>query len=275
MSKRAKILISVILGLLAAFMGMIYISGKTAEIEGNNELIGVYVANADFQPNTPMDPEKIGVKMIPSIYLQPDSILTSEVPNARSITGIPIVPIKSGEQIVKTKLYLGAPPALSADLKKYPGKVAVGVNVRQLPSVVGGNVAPGDMADVLASFKFEKSREEEFTEIRPLLYDVPIIAVNLKTSSNQNSGPPKAGEEQREDVRNVTLALPPAAAQQVILAQQLGDIWLLLRAPGDHSEHRYEVWNNERLLQSPYRLWRAAGAANQQQQEMMSQFGKR
>ncbi|HVT03473.1 MAG TPA: Flp pilus assembly protein CpaB [Thermoanaerobaculia bacterium] len=274
MSKRAKILISLILGLLAAFTGMIYISGKKAEIEGNNELIGVYVANADFAPNRPMDPEKIGVKMVPRNYLQPDSILTAEIPNARSITGIPIVPIKSGEQIVKTKLYLGAPPALSADLKQYLGMVGVGVNVRQLPSAVGGNVMPGDHADVLASFKFEKSKDEEFTEIRPLLYDIPIIAVNLKTVSNIIAGPPKTGEEQRDDVRNVTLALAPAAAQQVILAQQLGDIWLVLRAPGDKTEHHYEVWNNERLLQSPYRLWRA-GSANQQQMDALSSFGKR
>lgn len=256
MSKGLKIFIALAFGLLAALFGMLYLNSRSNQILGSAEVVRVYAAAQDIKPNTALDKDMLTVIQVPKKYLQPQCILVSEFPDKTKVKGVTLVPIKEGEQIVRSKLYEGAPPPLSTELK--PGMVAVGINVEALPNVVHGLIRAGDRVDVLASFKFEKSKDEDFTEIRPLYQRIEVLAVNEKTAGTRVVvDSKKAGEEPDKVIRSVTLAMSPTAAQQMILTQQLGNVWLLLRAPGDSSEHQYEVWNNERLLQSPYRLWRA------------------
>jgi pilus assembly protein CpaB len=275
MSKGARITLAVAMGLLAALFGMLYLSSQRDQIAGTAEVVRVYVASKDIKANTPLDPSLIGTASVPKRYLQPQSIPVTEVPDKSKVVGVTLVPIKEGEQIVRTKLFQGAAPPLSADLKSRPNTVAVAVEMKALPNSVHGLVRPGDHVDVLASFKFEKTKEEDFTEVRPLFQNLEVLAVNDKTSTpakvikeEKPSGAEPTGEQL---TRTVTLAAAPAVAQQLILAQQLGSVWLLLRAPGDTGQHQYEIWNNERLLQSPYKLWRASNP----QEELMKQLTKR
>ncbi len=135
----------------------------------------------------------------------------------------------------------------------------MGVNISGLPNAINGLITPGDRVDVLASFQFKKNDGEKFTEVRPLLQNIEVLAVNKTTKTAWNTtiedtSLPQPGEDQ---LKTVTLSLSPAQAQEVILAQQLGKVWFLLRATGDTTQYNYEAWNNDRLLQSPYRLWEA------------------
>jgi pilus assembly protein CpaB len=262
MSKGGRLTLALALGLLAALFGMIYLASKRDEILGSSEVVRVYVATDDIKPNTVLDAAMLTVRQVPKTYLQPQSILVSEFPDKGKVKGVTLVPIKRNEQIVRTKLYEGAPPPLSSELKNKPDMVAVGIDIQALPNAIHGLVKPGDHVDVLASFKFEKTKDEDFTEIRPLYQNVEVLAVNDKTAGNVRiANDQKSSNEASSDkmIKTVTLALPPPAAQQVILTQQLGNIWLLLRAPGDNTQHQYEIWNNERLLRSPFRLWHAQG----------------
>ena len=270
MSKGGRIAVAVGFGLLAALFGMLYLGSQRDQLLGSSEMVRVYVAADDIKANTPLEGSMLTVRQIPRAFLQPGVITVTEAPEKEKVKGVTLVPIRENEQVVRTKLYEGAPPPLSADLKSKPNMVAVGINVEALPNVVHGLIKPGDRVDVLASFKFEKSKDEDFTEIRPLYQNVEVLAVNDRTASNVRViGPEKASVDQPADkqIKTVTLALPPPAAQQIILTQQLGNIWLLLRAPGDNSQHQYEIWNNERLLRSPFRLWRA-----QSRDEMMREM---
>ncbi len=260
MSKGGRIAVAVGLGLLAALFGMLYLGSQRDQLLGSSEIVRVYVATQDIKPNTAIEGSMLALKSVPRAYLQPQSISVSEFPDKAKVKGVTLVPIKEGEQIVRTKLYEGAPPPLSAELKTRPNMVAVGVDIQALPNAIHGLIRPGDRVDVLASFKFEKSKDEDFTEIRPLYQNVEVLAVNDKTAGNVRViAAEKTSLEQSSDkiIKTVTLALAPASAQQIILTQQLGNIWLLLRGPGDQAQHPYEIWNNERLLKSPNRLWRA------------------
>jgi Flp pilus assembly protein CpaB len=262
------------MGLLAALFGMLYLSKREDQIAGTSQVVSVYVAAKDIKPNMPLDPALITTASVPKRYLQPQSITITEMPDKTKIRGVVLVPIKEGEQILRTKIFEGAIPPLSSDLKGRPNTVAVSVDMHALPHSVHGLVRPGDHVDVLASFKFEKSKDEDFTEVRPLFQDLEVLAVNDKTGSNVKvtKDDKQAPESQSDQVtKTVTLAAAPAVAQQLILAQQLGNVWLLLRAPGDRGEHQYEIWNNERLLKSPFKLWRASNP----QEELVRQLAKR
>jgi Flp pilus assembly protein CpaB len=260
MSRGARILIALALGGLAALFGMLYLSSERTALLGSSEMVRVYVAADDIPANVNLEKDMISVREIPKTFLQPQSIPVADVPDKAKLKGVTLVEIKEGEQIVRTKLFEGAPPSLSNELKTRQNLVAVGVKMASLPHSVHGLIQPGDRVDILASFEFEKTDGEPFTEVRPMYQNVEVLSVNDRTASNiKILGAEKAGGEQAEQstAKTVGLALPPAAAQQVVLAQQLGDIWMILRAPGDSSQHQYEIWNNERLLQSPYKLWHA------------------
>jgi Flp pilus assembly protein CpaB len=271
MSKGGKIMIAVLLGVMAAFFGMLYLMNQREQILGGSQVVRVYVATDDIKTNTPLGKDLVSVRSVPKSFLQPGSITVADVPDANKITGVTIVPIKEGEQILRTKLYEGAPPPLSSEIKN-KNMVAVGIAMESLPNSVHGLVRAGDHVDVLASFKFEKTKDEDFIEIRPLFQNVEVLAVNERSAGNQKPTTEKAGADQNVDkvAKTVTLALPPVAAQQVVLAQQLGNIWLLLRATGDTAPHQYEIWNNERLLRSQFRLWRSESPQVQMMREMAS-----
>lgn len=261
MSKGGRITIAVVLGLLAALFGMLYLGSQRDQLLGSSEMVRVYIAADDIKPNTPLEPGMLTIRSVPKAYLQPQSITVTDTPDKAKVRGVTLVPIAEGEQIVRTKLYEGAPPPLSAELKTRQNMVAVGIDIAALPNAIHGLIKPGDRVDVLASFKFEKTKDEDFTEIRPLYQNIEVMAVNDRTAGNiKVIGTEKASADQPSDkqIKTVTLALPPPAAQQIILTQQLGQVWLLLRAPGDNTQHQYEIWNNERLLRSPFRLWKAA-----------------
>jgi pilus assembly protein CpaB len=273
MSRGARILIALALGGLAALFGMLYLSTQAAEIRGSGEVVRVYIAADDIPANTGIEANMIAVRDVPKTFLQPGSITTADVPDRAKIKGTTLVEIKEGEQLLRTKIFDGLPPSLSTELRTRQNMVAVGVQMQSLPHSIHGLVKPGDRVDVLASFQFEKQDGERFTEIRPLFQNVEVMGVNDRTAANiKILGEEQVAADQAEQVvaKTVTLALPPAGAQQVVLAQQLGEVWLILRSPGDTSPHQYEIWNNERLLQSPYRLWRASD----QRDEMMRQIGR-
>ena len=111
--------------------------------------------------------------------------------------------------------------------------------------------------------RVESVTDEHFTEVRPLFMNVMVVSVDQHTMNthetvvNDPNSPGAGGGGAPGEVKTVTLALPPPNAQQLVLAQQLGQIWLLLRAKGDNAPHTYEIWNNERLLGAANRLWRA------------------
>ncbi len=260
MSKGAKIGIALFLGLLSAMFGGLYLSGQRDAILGGSEVLRVYVAAANIPANVALQPDMITTREIPRAFVQPGSVTTTELPDKTKLTGVTLVQIRENEQIVRTKLFEGATPPLSAQLKTRPGLVAVGVRMSALPTAISGLIRPGDHVDVLASFEFEKSRDEMYTEIRPVFQNIEVIAVDDVTPGTVKPvKTDKPGEADKvAEVKTVTLALQPAAAQEIILAQQLGDIWLVLRAAGDGASHEYAIWNNERLIGPTLKLWRSS-----------------
>lgn len=259
MSKFGKIAIAVVLGILAAIFGMLYIQQEKQQALGSLEMERVWIASEDIKPNTAIAPDMLDFTSVPKLYLQPGSITLTEVPNKADVQGITLTAIRAGEQIVRTKLWAGRTPPLSKDMKGTKGKLAVSVAIGADAEALGGLITPGDHVDVLSSFEFERGQGEHYTEVRPMFQDIEVLAVNKTTKTAWDTTVEKepGATPTEEAVKIVTLSLSPADAQEVILAQQLGHVWFLLRGEGDQQKYSYEAWNNDRLLGPAARLWRA------------------
>lgn len=260
MSRGPKLAVAVVLGLLAALFGMIYLNTEKRAVLGDTQMITVYVAADDIPPNTPIEPGKIKTRRIPRDYVAAQAILATDMDKS-AITGYAIVAIKENEQILRSMIFSGRTPPLSADLAARAGLVAVTVETKSAPQSLGGLLQPRDRVDVLAVLDFVKPPKDKFREVRPLFYNVEVLAVNRTTMSTvtQNLPIEKVEQQALEKVETVTLALPPVAAQQLILTQNLqsgNEIWLILRTPASGA-YTYETWNTDRLIQSQYRLWNA------------------
>src|SRR5689334_21159967 len=117
MSKGLRIFVAIAFGLLAALFGMLYLNSRSNQILGSAEVVRVYAAAQDIKPNVALDKDMLTVIQVPKKYLQPQCILVSEFPDKAKGKGVTLVPIKEGEQIVRTKLWEGSTPPLSTDLK--------------------------------------------------------------------------------------------------------------------------------------------------------------
>lgn len=277
MSRGPKLAVAAALGLLAALFGMLYLSSERSRILGNREIVEVYVAADDIPANASLNGAKLTTRKVPRAFLQPQAITTAEVTDRSKVTGVTIVPIRENEQIVRTKLWEGKTPPLADDLRLRPNMVAVSVEMKGKSQALQGLVQPRDRVDVLAVLEFVKPTKEKFKEVRPLFQNVEVLAVNRTTTSSVSAiANAKTDAELVDKVETVTLALPPTAAQQLILAQQLpsSSIWLVLRSAAS-GNYTYDTWNTDRLVQSEYRLWDESEASLEAQQEMMRRMGGR
>ena len=276
MGKGVKIVVSIVLGLLAALFGMIYLQGQKDMIVGSAALVEVYVSAGNIPANVPLTPDMLATKEVPQAYVQPGVIKKSEMIDPSTIRGVTLVPIKEGEQILRTKLWDGSTPPLSNEVPA--NMVAVTIEFKADAPNVHANLQPRDRVDILAALHFQKPDGERFLEVRPLFYSVEVIAVDQDTPQSlvtQFSDEGVAFQKEARSIGTATVLLGPTDAQQLILAQQLGDIWFTLRGPEKYDDYRYETWNQDRFLESQFRLWDAAAIGAQTARELARSAARR
>lgn len=139
----------------------------------------------------------------------------------------------------KTKIYQGSP--ILENLLLSPGASELGaagqipkgfrvVSVR-VDNVSGGNmIRPSDRVDVLVHLTRNASAEIAETTTRTILQDIKVFAVNDVYDLDA------ADPEGKIIAQTISLLVPLEQAEKVILADQLGEIRLVMRSPEDDEE---------------------------------------
>ena len=128
-----------------------------------------------------------------------------------------------------------------------PERRAVTLGISDVTGV-GGLVRPGNFVDILGTFNFGRPTSvqggtmqyaDERTEIRTLMQNVFVVAVNQE-HRRERAVPrrPVLPEELPEEpearevitVNTVTVLVAPAQVQELILAQEIGQLTLALRS---------------------------------------------
>jgi pilus assembly protein CpaB len=246
MRSKAAVMLSVVMGLLAVLMMVVYNSSQRRQLLQLAEPKDVLVATTDILANTVVDERMVQRIQVPATYQQPKA-LTDE----REVIGrVVAVPVPRGAQILGTYIEDAGRTALAYEVPR--GRRAVTIAVSDVTGV-GGLIRPANFVDVLGTFELgrptgasagQTTYTDEKTETRTLMQNVLVIAVgqehrgerpeamqgdeamSLAAQAQQQAA---EGRTSRE-VRNVTVLVSPAQVQELVLAQEIGTLTLSLRS---------------------------------------------
>jgi len=227
--KRQSVLaigLAVVLGLVAVFLVNTYLTaGRKGQVpEG---MVRVAVAAIPLDYGTDLKPENIRFINYPQDALPAGSFHSAAELLAPGKRRVALAPIAANEIILPGKITgPGANASIAALLPD--GKRAVSVRINDV-SGVAGFVQPNDSVDVLitreiASTSAANSRQQ-LTDV--LLQNTRVIAMGQR-SKNPKGKP--------EVAKTATLEVSPIDAQKLALGQQVGDLSLVLRKPGQQED---------------------------------------
>lgn len=138
----------------------------------------------------------------------------------------------AGEPLLKSSLTAaGKGNVLAAAME--PGMRAMAIKV-SAASMVGGFISPGDRVDVILSYQIKLTGDEandaankvDRHASQTILENVNVLAIDQNSSKVDDKA--KVG-------RTVTLEVDAAGVERLVLASEMGDLSLSLRALGDDS----------------------------------------
>jgi pilus assembly protein CpaB len=211
--------VAAFLGLIAVYLASTYLDAKRGGIapEGTTR---VAVATVPLDYGTELKPE-----MIRFINYPTESLPAGSFKSADELLGknrrIVLAPIAPNEVILPAKV-TGAGEGASIAALLPDGMRAVSVRINDV-SGVAGFIQPSDAVDVLITRQIANGdRSQQVTDV--LLQNTRVIAMGDR-SKNQDGKPAVAN--------TATLEVSPLDAQKLALGQQVGDLSLVLRKPGE------------------------------------------
>lgn len=217
--------VAIILGLIAVFLANTYLTDRERQLAASPQgMTRIAVASMPLNYGDELSPDKVKFVNYPANALPPGTF--------RSMPEL----LPEGKRRVALRPILINQPLLAADLSGEgqnasiaallpDGMRAATIRINDV-SGVAGFIKPNDSVDVLITRQAigpdGASSGRQVTDV--LLQNVRVIAMGQDASGAD--GKPKA-------TRNTTLEVTPVDAQKLVLGQQLGNLSLVLRKPGD------------------------------------------
>ena len=238
MKRQIVLIVSLLVGLLAAVVTRVYITAKEAEFRKDRDAlvkrygtVNVLCFKADTPGGTTLMRKDIGFKTLPGLGMRGQAL---EVDDFDSIIGRKTTTAhKRGDIIFWTDIEGGdqSNKGLSADIKSKMRAISVNVGAS---SSVSGMVRPNDHVDVIGTFDFpaddgQKRRGDPVT--CTILQNVLVLATGRETakSRERNMGASTG-------YSTVTLEVTPREAEMLAFAEQMkGRLTLTLRSRNDTS----------------------------------------
>jgi pilus assembly protein CpaB len=205
---------------------------REGELLQLSELKPVVVASTDLLPGVAIEETMVAETQVPQKFLQPGAIAT-----LRDVVGqIPAVPIPKGAQVTGTSM-TGVGRGLATKIPR--GKRAISIAVTEV-SGVSGLIRPNNYVDIMGIITTGSGlgAPDQRAMVVTLLQNVMVLAVGQDIGEVKPEARPASEQEaldilaarQREGVNSVTLAVSPQEAQDLALAQQIGDVSFTLRS---------------------------------------------
>jgi pilus assembly protein CpaB len=167
---------------------------------------------------------------------------------------IPAVPIQEGSQVLGTAM-TGVGRSLATKIPR--GRRAVSLAVTDVTGV-SSLIRPNNYVDILATVKLGSGlgASDQRTFVVTILQNVLVLAVGndmgevvQRAPGDAESLAAIAAQQQSQRFSTVTLALSPQEAQDLVLAQDVGDVSLSLRSFREGEESvGVERSNSERVF---------------------------
>lgn len=224
MSRQSMIALglAIVLGLVAVFGANTYLNrSQRKAYEGATTKVAVAAAPLAF--GTDITPDKIRFVDYPNTSIPPGAFTnaTQLLPDGKK--RVALMSIAVNEPILPDKISAaGAGASIAALLPD--GMRATTVRINDV-SGVAGFIQPNDSVDVLITRQVDNGGgNQQVTDV--LLQNVHVLAIG-QNAKDANGKPILA--------RTATFAVSPIDAQKLALAQQVGDLSLVLRKPGEQN----------------------------------------
>jgi pilus assembly protein CpaB len=242
---RRQLLIAGGLGLVAALLVIVFLNGAggdkpAAAVDSTT----VVTAASRIEAGVTITDEMVTTRDIPVSAIAADAIRERGL----AVGQVARYPIERGE-VVSTSRLVEAPKVQALSFQIPPGMrgMTIPVDVNKTPAAL---IAPGDFVDVIVSVEVailtgrvqptpvagSGSGSREFKGAATIVQNVQVLSVartyvdtGVVYEASTRGNPP--GE--KDQVSFVTLAVTPDQAQLLWLAQQEGDLTLVLRPFGD------------------------------------------
>jgi len=230
MKGKPAIIISVLFGILAWVFVWLYLTTRERELLQIADQRPVVVAASDILPGTAIEENMVAETQVPLKFLQPGAFSS-----VRDVVGqVPAVPIQEGSQVLGTSM-TGVGRALSTKIPR--GRRAVSIAVSDVTGV-SSLIRPNNYVDVLATLKLGTApgSSDQRTFVTTVFQNVLVLAVGQDTGELTQHTPENeelsalSGGSQTQTFNTVTLALSPEQVQDLVLAQDVGDVSLALRS---------------------------------------------
>ena len=216
--------VAIILGVLAVVLANSYLSGRERQLAASPEgMVRVAVATAPLAYGTDITPDKVKFVQYPQASLPPGTFKSMAELLPEGKRRVVLRPIQVNQPLMAADLSGEGQNASIAALLP-DGMRAATVSINDV-SGVAGFVKPNDTVDVLITRQpiggDGAAQGRQVTDV--LLQNIRVIAMDQAAASN---GQPAVS-------RTATLELTPIDAQKIALGQQLGQLSLVLRKPGE------------------------------------------
>ena len=214
--------IAVVLGFFAVYLANVYWSARDASAdEAQAGTIKVAVAAVPLDYGIAITPDKIRFVNYPANSLPPGVFRNVDELMPMGKSRVALRPIVPNQLLLAGQIGEGQNASIAALLPD--GMRAASVRINDV-SGVAGFVKPNDTVDVLITRQaIGTERDAQVTDV--LLQNVRVIAMDQQAKSENNVPAAVA--------RTATLEVAPIDAQKLALGQQLGQLSLVLRKPGE------------------------------------------
>jgi pilus assembly protein CpaB len=212
--------VAVILGLVAVFLANTYLTSKERQMAAEPQgMVRVAVASLPLAYGAEITPDKVKFVNYPATSLPPGVYRSIPELLPEGKRRVALRPIQVNQPLLAADLSGEGQNASIAALLP-DGMRAATVRINDI-SGVAGFVKPNDTVDVLIT-RQAVGAEQQVTDV--LLQNIRVIAIGQDASG--------ANDKPAVD-RSATLEVSPVDAQKLALGQQLGQLSLVLRKPGE------------------------------------------
>ena len=243
-----------LVAVLVAMLVQVTLGGKKAEPAGVQEAkVEVLVASKNLGIGRELKEGDMKWQEWPKSGVFPGAVIRNENKKPHeALEGRLARDIAEGEPVMKSAL-LGQTKGNMVAASLEPGQRALAIEV-SASTMVGGFIGPGDFVDVILTYKESIRSEDGIPEIdqmieltldkmatETILQNVKVLAVDQRATRPE--------DDKIKVGKTVTLAVQTRDAERLSLAQELGELTLILRGIGDNSvvEKNWPIVSDARL----------------------------
>lgn len=241
MKRTVVLLLSLVVGLIAAVLTRVYIASSENEVQREQEMLRRRYGTIDalcFLHNTPegtvLSRADLGIRTVPALGMRGQALERGDLSDV--LGRRTLIAHREGEIVFWSDIEGGSPAAkgLSADIRRQMRAISINVSGS---AAVSGMVKPNDHVDVIGTFNFPNSEkvngEKEELVTCTILQNVLVLATGRETAKSQSI---TYGNTSGSAYSMVTLEVTPREAEMLAFAEQIrGRLVLTLRNRNDAS----------------------------------------